>query len=98
MQLHQSEAGETGGCTVNARQSDVIRAVRRVYDASNLLPAEDAAYCTRGLRRAWLANRPDLVRDWCETVAHLLEEVEGAWDARQACLDASSLVLALELV
>jgi hypothetical protein len=75
----------------------VIRAVRAGYAAVALLPSDDAAHIIRGLRRSWMCGNLTFIRAWLESAAVLLECVEGAWNARESCLLASSRVLSIEV-
>lgn len=82
--------------TVGAAQISVIQAVRIGYSAAAMLPAEECTACTIALVRAHRAGNLAEVRSWLETIAVLLEGIEGTWDVWQAVRAAARRIVCLE--
>lgn len=92
-------ANANGTITVSAEQCRIIEAVRVGYRFAAMLPhAEDRVFVTRGLRTSWYANNLENVRMWLDTIAELLGDVVGAYDAVEALRAASSSVLRFEML
>lgn len=81
--------------TVNAAHCTIISCITAARAWSRLLPTDECSYVNRSLTRSWLAGNVANIVIAIDTLAELLGEVPGAWDAREAVRRLSAKVVAV---